>query len=218
MKTFYSNFKKLTPVVVMAIILSMLASCSSSNQMASSFSKRKYMPGHFSDPIAKVKTGVENAIASAANDTKKAVNEIRTAEKTEEAKIAEPSVIAQAKPVSLKAENNKLLAKVSQNHVAAKAVVLAVDDNNKNNVGEASDSYASPSSLESVQHDGGDHHHHYLGDAILCFLLAILCWIIALGSAVGGSGAGFGLFAILSYLLFIAALVFFIVWLIHLAD
>ena len=51
----YSQSRKLFPFALVAFAVAMLASCSST-QVASSFSKRKYTNGRFSDPVAKVKT------------------------------------------------------------------------------------------------------------------------------------------------------------------
>ena len=216
MKTFYTNLRKLTPIVVTAIILSMLASCSSSNQMASSFSKRKYMPGHFSDPIAKVKTEAVNTIASAANSTKKVVDEIKTIAKTEEKNVAQPVAVAQVKATPSKTNKPRVATKtLSQNHVAAKLAV-AVDTKNTS-MQETSATYSSPSSLENVQHDSGEHHHYFLY-FLLSLLAMILFLILAAASVVGSSGSGFFLWIALYYIAGIAALVFLVMWIISLAS
>jgi hypothetical protein len=216
MKRNYSNLRKLIPFAIVAIVITMLASCSSSNQMASSFSKRKYMPGRFSDPIAKVKTGAANTIASVANDTKNVVNEIKTLAKAE--KTTEPSAIAQAKPVYIKADKPKLAAKASaQSHLAAKAVVMAVDKKEVNSTEQTSSVYASPNSLESTMSDNGG-HHHYFGYFLICLLLMLLFLILAAGSAVSGSGGGALLFVLLYIFAGIAALVFLVLWIINLAS
>lgn len=217
MKNLYLNFRKLIPIAIVAIVVSMLASCSSSNQFASSFSKRKYMAGHYSDPIAKVKVESKNAVTIAANDNKKAINNNITVKK-EEAKIAEPSTVTPVKSTNFKADKkDKLASGAASQHIVAKSEVPTVNDKN-NTVEETSTSiYASPTSAENTMHDSGG-SHPYLLYFLVCILLMILFLILAAGSAAGGSGGGALLFVLLYSITGILALVFLILWIISLVS
>ncbi len=215
MKNFYSNLKKLMPLAVLAIVISMLASCSSSNQVASSFSKRKYMAGHYSDPIAKVRVEVKNAVNVASSDAKEAVNNSKIALNKEEGKMVESNTIADQKSVNTVVQPDLASKHLLQKNVTTGIAAAAEGKKNVNTI-EQNTSVSSPNSVEKTAGDGG--HHHYLGLFFLCLLLGLLFVILAAASVVGGSAAGLGIFAILAYLMWLAALVFLILWIISLVS
>jgi hypothetical protein len=215
MKNLYSNLKKLMPIAILVIVLSMLASCSSSNQFASSFSKRKYMTGHYSDPVAKVKTEIGNAVNAITSDNKKAADNNAVTLKKADSKISEPSAIADQKSGNAKAAQPYQASKhSSQKNVANKIAAATADNKNVTTVEKNSSIYSSPDSTEKTTSDGG--HHHYLALFFLCLLLALLFLILAAGSAVAGSAGGLGLFAILSYVMWLAAIIFLVLFIISL--
>jgi hypothetical protein len=55
MSKIQTNPIKTTSFIAGLVVITFLVSCSSSNQLASSFGKRKYMKGHFSDPVSSIK-------------------------------------------------------------------------------------------------------------------------------------------------------------------
>jgi hypothetical protein len=217
MKNLYSSLKKLTPIVTLAIVLSMLASCSSSNQFASSFSKRKYMTGHYSDPIAKVKAEVGNAINVAATDNKKAMDNNAVTLKKEDGKITEPSAADQKSASSKTAQPCRASKHSLHKNLANKIAAATSDKKNANSIEQNTSISTSPDSLEKTTSDSGG-HHHYLLAFFLCLLLGLLFTVLAAASVVAGSAAGLGLFAILAYVMWIAALVFLILWIVSLVS
>ena len=215
MKNFYSNLKKLMPLAILAIVFSMLASCSSSNQVASSFSKRKYLAGHYSDPIAKVRVEIKNAVNVASSDTKEAVNNSKIALNKEESKISESYAVAEQKSGN-KAVQPYQASKHSLQKNVTNEIAAAADGKKNVNTIEQTSSISSPDSVEKTAGDGG--HHHYLGLFFLCLLLGLVFLLLAAVSVVGGSAAGLGLFAILAYIMWIAAIIFLILWIISLVS
>jgi hypothetical protein len=214
MKNFYSNLKKLMPVAILAIVFSMLASCSSSNQFASSFSKRKYMTGHYSDPIAKVKVEARNAVNIASSDIKEAVSESKITLNKEDGKISESNTTANQKLSNYKAVQPVLASKHSSQKSVTNGLAAANGKKNVSTIEQNSSTTSSPDSVEKTAGEGG--HHHYLGLFFLCLLLGLIFLLLAAVSVVGGSAAGLGLFAILAYIMWIAAIVFLVLWIISL--
>jgi hypothetical protein len=214
--TIYSKSRKLFPIALVAFAVAMLASCSSSNQFASSFSKRKYTPGHFSDPVAKVKQGNANTATAAiivdnkveANNTLLTKNEKATV-KTNFSTPAKPANVKNDKPVAT-------ALKTLKQHVFG---ITKAPVNTSSNLSLQQTSTIQDTPAYGDHGGGGDRpHHHYLLDCLLCLLLWLVFIILAAASAVGGSGAGLGLFAILAYIAAIAALVFFILWIVEIAS
>ncbi|HTA83586.1 MAG TPA: hypothetical protein VK783_11645 [Bacteroidia bacterium] len=216
MKKIYSNLKKLMPVAILAIVFSMLASCSSSNQFTSSFSKRKYMTGHYSDPVAKVKVEIRNTANVASTDVKEAVSESKMSLNKEVGKISESYTAADQKLSNYKAVQPALVSKHSSEKNMTNGLTAAADSKkNVNTIEQNSSATSSPDSIEKTTGDGGG-HHHYLGLFFLCLFLGLIFLLLAAASVVGGSAAGLGLFAILAYLMWVAAIVFLILWIISL--
>ena len=173
------------------------------------------MTGHYSDPVAKVKTEIGNVVKVATNDNKKAVDNSAETLKKEDSKISVPSTVADQKAANSKTvQPYKVSKHSSQKNLANKIATATADKKNANTVEKSSSINSSPDSLEKTTSEGG--HHHYLAYFFLCLLLALLFLILAAGSAVAGSAAGIGLFAILSYVMWLGAIIFLVLFIISL--
>ena len=182
-------------------------SCSSSSQMASSFGERKYMKGHFSDPIAtiKAKFAPDNTIAGPAVIHNKQKVEIPNS-------IASPYSIINAKALSPIVTKTIGLGKKQVMVNSTVGVSSAISFK-----GNASVKANSDESISEYHHDSDSgSEHHYL-KFFLIFLLISIIFLILLLLVFGGSGAGV-LSLLISVACFIIALVFLFLWLISLAG
>jgi hypothetical protein len=91
------KIKKLAPILWLSIAAIMFASCSSSNQFASSFGKRKYMKGYYVDP----KNTGDEVVASQTAATLKETSNITVSPKASAIGINE-------KPASSKIDDKKV--------------------------------------------------------------------------------------------------------------
>jgi hypothetical protein len=208
--TIYSKSRKLFPFALVAFAIAILASCSSSNQFASSFGKRKYTTGHFSDPVAKVKTdnkpGISNTIVQTTNGTNNAVASNNVLTKTEKTVVKVPFSAQKNKPQVAKTTSTPNPVGL----VIAKTPLV----NSSDNVSlKESSNYQASQMASSSGYDGGNSggRHHYLGAFFICLLLWLLfglIYLITLGPLVG----------FLAVICFIAAVVYFILWLVTLAS
>ncbi len=174
------------------------------------------MAGHYADPIAKVKVETGNTVNVASSDTRKVVSTGITV-KNEDANTSESYTVVGQKSDNSRAVTPGQSSKHSLHNLTNKAVVAVIGNKNANTIEQSSAIYYSPNSLEKIAGDGGG-HHHYLGAFFLCLLLGLIFLLLAAVSVVGGSAAGLGLFAILAYVMWIAALVFLILWIVSLVS
>lgn len=217
----YSNSRKLFPIAFIAFALTILASCSSSNQLVSSFSKRKYTNGHFSDPAAKLNTSkkpgnsrlIENVVKQTVINSNLLTQNQEEYIKVNFGHPVKSNFVKKDNPASRYLRTLKKTAFTITQSSASNST------NSNVSLKETPTIQDSPSYSDHGGNDGGGHyHHHYLLDCLLCVLLWLIFIILAAASVVSGSGAGLGLFAILAYIAAIAALVFFILWIVDLAS
>jgi hypothetical protein len=158
------------------VLMSFLVSCGSSNQLASSFGKRKYMKGHFSDQIASIKTKYKasNIIAEPAP--------VRYANKIELPKVS-GGLLSVANAKVLCTTVTRPLAVMCKKHTAAKskAVILPLVSPKSNATIAVANS---DESITTYHHggggDGGTGVHTLYGKlALYCLLLALLWFIVA---------------------------------------
>ena len=222
--TIYSKSGKLFPIALVVFAIAFLASCSSSNQFASSFSKRKYTNGHFSDPVAKVKASDKPGNYNSSNLNTRVTNNL----------VANNAVIHQNQEKAIKVNfSHPVKSEYAKKDKPAIASIVKFKNDifsvTKSQVADNNAPYAAFRETSTIQDSPayGDHggnggrengHHHYLLDCLLCILLWLVFLILAAASVVSGSGACLGLFAILAYIAAIAALVFFILWIVDIAS
>ncbi len=195
-------------LIIGAFLLILLVSCSSSNQVASSFGERKYMKGHFSDPITTIKAtylpGNINSGASSSLRKQKAElsNSVSSTYSTINAK-ASSAIITKAIATDKKQIQQNSQVDVSY-HISFK--------------GNTSVKVNSDESINEYHHDNNadTSDHHYL-KFFLVFLLISIIFLILFLLVFGASGAGVLAFLV-SIASFIIALVFLFLWLISLAG
>jgi hypothetical protein len=176
--------------------------------MASSFSKRRYTPGHFSNSIAKVNTDVKKdkpAAVSLPVAENGAIVSPNTPIAKNEKNIVKPNfAISATKPVN---RNEKPVYAVSNTFKKGiTGLAKAVSANAEHNL-----TTYQPAPIETVaaygDHNGGGggEGHHYLRKCFLCLLLWVifgLLWLITFGPILG----------FLAWLFFVLAVVFLILW------
>ena len=218
---YFSKTGNFFKFVFLCLAIAFLPYCSSSDRGASSFAKRKYTKGHFSDPVAKVKTDYKSYGAAT---TVSPVNHLQNTgvENT-------PFTKTTASANNIDANSNHAN-RDKQNTTGGINISKspAVYGNGNASLKESSASLAD----HPYDHGGGHMYQHGDGDRagtyllvwILCLAGAILCFLLlatlsASSVGAGGSELGAGCFLLsFSTLLFIAALVFFILWIIELTK
>jgi hypothetical protein len=216
MKKYYSIFKAKLPFIAGITLLSFLASCSSSNQFASSFGKRKYTKGYYFDNVASVKPVNKQATGNTSNNTV-----VTNEEKQIEAAI-EP-VVAKQTPSVTKAIMHNLKAAIAPAHKAKhdNSGAPAVAANNTTTSVNAAYSYA-PDNVTSYHHGGdggGGNEHHFGRKCLICLGIVFICAILTIATIpVGGGGGAWLLFAFIAYIAAICAIVFLVLWLVNLGN
>ena len=196
----------------------MLASCSSSNQFASSFSKRKYTTGHFSDPVAKVKAPNVNAsVLTVTGNNDLPVNNVQLAKNEKPAPKADFNSPAKSGHVAEKNNSVFALMKTVKQGMYRIAKVPVNSEGNISLKGNSS-IQDSPAMGDHGGGGGGSTHRPYLLYCLLCILLMLVFFILAAASVVSGSGGGLVFWAYLAYFAGLAATVFFVLWIIQLAS
>ena len=201
----------------------MLTYCTSNGgRLASSFNKRHYTKGHFSDPVGKVNTTYKNYKKPAIASTTPKQESTTPNEKAQSA--------SSGNNTSEGVQNNSNSTNTKQ------ATATTVNDNN--NAPVTGDNNASAEENASASNPAVDYTGH--GDRmagppnnanglllgwILCLGLAILIIVIYYAILIGGistGGAGTGIAAgcivfVLATMLFIAAIVLFVLWIVAIA-
>jgi hypothetical protein len=161
--------------LAMTVIAGMLASCSSSNQFASSFGKRKYTKGYYVDAPSSIKESVSsNKTAVIAKNSDLAVKENVVTTKTV---TSAPVNAIQAKASSVVLAKNtvksasKVNASISKN--AAAGVNNAVTKSVSSTVPEI---VATPivNQTEATQGHGGGGSRSWVIALVLCFFVGML--------------------------------------------
>lgn len=222
----FATVKKIFIFTLFCIGVTMLSYCTSSGgRGASSFAKRKYTKGHFSDPVAKVKTQYKSYDAPkiTANTPKSAT----------EYQAGKPGINPSASVPE--ASGN-----ISSNKSGKKADIYSqssvTPDNSSTPVAGNNDASVTDNSEAKPwgDHNYGDMHrddHHGGGPGglllgwILCLVGSLLCILIYVAIIAGSASASAGTAAIgtgcilftLSGLLFIAAIVLFVLWIVALS-
>ena len=190
--TKFIKAQKLFKVLFLFGIVGFFAYCTSStNKLASSFSKRKYTKGHFSDPVAK--TNLDYS-PYGANITLAPKNQLQAppVENTPAAVNEKAGIKGPAKSIS------------SKGNEITKSPVISY----KNNVSLKENMPYNP-----YHHYGDDNGHDQHSSSGSSFLL-LVADAASFGAGIGGGlGAGCVLY-VLGGFLFIAAVVLFILWIV----
>ena len=201
--------------------LSFLTYCSSNNSVVSSFGKRKYTKGHFSDPVAKVKTDYMQGNPSISLAQQRIPQNNRTEnslpvknasgfEKNNFGATANAKQPKDKSSIPFIAQNNN---PESKNNVSLK----------ENSTAEYEHPYEHGDHIYR-QHGDSDHAETYMLTWILLVVAALVCILLLSTTAVGGIAAatnpvGVGcLLGGIFVLLIILALVFFILWIVAIAG
>ena len=205
--TKFIKAQKLFKVLFLFGIVGFFAYCTSStNKLASSFSKRKYTKGHFSDPVAK--TNLDYS-PYGANITLAPKNQLQAppVENTPAAVNEKAGIKGTAKSIS------------SKGNEITKSPVISY----KNNVSLKENMPYNP--YHHYGDDNGHDQHSSSGSSfllawILCLIASVICFLLLVADAAsfgagigGGLGAGCVLY-VLGGFLFIAAVVLFILWIV----
>jgi hypothetical protein len=197
---YFTKSKNVFTYLVAIVLIVSLASCGSTGSM-SSFAKRKYLKGHFSDPVDGLSS---KSVSGSMRSTIIAKHKVLNREHENMISSNPSPVVSQSVPAAetkTPALNHKQPAKPS---VATVLPVVPIV-NNGPVVTERQ-----PESITSVnQTTGNEDGHHYFGRFLLAALLALIFLIL-------GIALLSGFLLIISYLCWLAAIVFFILWIIHL--
>jgi len=192
-------------VLLITTITVLFSACSSSNQIASSFGKRKYTKGHITSPIVKLKTEYKSyTITAPVIPLQKVSVENTTLTKTATADVK----------ANFSAPSKSSIVFNQPGKSPLNAITKNAETNTKDNVSLLENSTNAINIASGVgyqDHNGNAHRHHYLLDFFLCLLLFIVFGLLAL-SALSG------FFGVLSWLFGIAAVVFFILWIVSLTT
>ncbi len=178
------KIRNFLPLLVVASAVMFLASCSSGNKFASSFNKRHYTKGHFSDPVAKVKTDYNTSTAATMTHKVAKPAEIKDAPATHTNK-AGINNNTQTPPVTVAANSNHKSGKNSSITVhSSKSKGLSVTKGSSNN---SQNSTQKENTISKSESEGGDTHYNNPSSggnvnilAIVGFICGtlglILCW------------------------------------------
>ncbi len=229
-----SKLRNLVPAALVFVTVGFLASCTSSNKVASSFGKRKYTHGHFSDPVAKVKTnykpagpalaiaqpkGVDTKNTPAVQKFNSNTTTVATSDNKATAPVAATNSVTKAKHGLL----NINLSKSSGLSISSGSTTLSLSSNNVSLKENSTNSQAGYNEHGSSSSDSGMNHYLkmcllFLAIWLICILLEI---VFAVGTATTGSAGSFGLavlFGLIGWICFIVSIVFFILWLVDISK
>ena len=201
-----------------------LSYCTTAPKTASSFGKRKYTKGHFSDPVAKIKTeyspySENNTMASPQPNQKEDVDKSNFINKSEKKDIkANFTAATQTLKTTISNQVKQTVGAIANN----------IASSGNNNV-----SLKENSSVSSQPYDPGGHPYQheennkastYLLAWLISIIVALICFFLFVGEANnianGGSAAvSTGcLLLTLMVIAFIAAIVFLILWIVALSN
>ena len=218
----FSKVRNLLRVTLLFGVVALLSYCTSSPKTASSFGKRKYTKGHFSDPVAKVKMEYkpydEDKIATSTQAAKSVGTENTTLTKiSDKKKEIIGTYVAAAKKVETVVEKQ---AKSIGHAIAKSPLVVATNLSLKEN--SVSNSY--PYVEHGYIHEHGDDNKKstYLLIWIIALVVSLLCLLIAaaafsITTSTAGCSTGCILLSI-SSLAGLVAIIFFILWLVALSS
>ncbi|HXB13557.1 MAG TPA: hypothetical protein VNZ45_16330 [Bacteroidia bacterium] len=190
-----------------AFLITFLVSCSSSNQVASSFGERKYMKGHFSDPIATIKA----TYASTNINSKPAItHNIQKAEILNT--VSSPCSI-----MNRKVPSNVVTKAIGSGKKQGQLITPVNASSSISFKENTSLKVSSDESISEYHHNANadTSEHHYLKFFLIFLLICLIFLLLILVFGASGAGVVCGLIAIAS---FIIALVFLFLWLISLAG
>jgi len=199
MKTNYTipKARSIFTYLLAIILIGFLASCGSTGSL-SSFAKRKYMKGRFSDPIEGL------SAKSGSTDLRANVIAKHRAMKSE----AENRTVASVSPVVV--ENSAPIAPAETKPVAqnqTKQAIVTKLTHISLLKGSTAISERQPESITSVNQTAGtEDGHHYFGHFLLCILLCLILGLL---------GFVVPFLWYISGVCFILAIVFLILWLIN---
>jgi hypothetical protein len=192
------------------LLMTFLFSCSSSNQLASSFGKRKYMKGHFSDPIASVKTKYRPTVNIVAEPAP-----VHYANKMELPKVSDLLLSVASPKMLITALTKPMMALRKKQAVVKTQKSIPASASSKGNV--TTMAVANADESITTYHHGGEgsaSDHHYGRTAIYWFLFALLCMLLVVG--LGPDSPVWGELILFAGIGFLVAIIYFIVWIVSL--
>jgi hypothetical protein len=166
----FTKIRMLFPYLGIVVAAGILASCGSSNQFASHFSKRKYTKGIFLDPVAKVKTQARDNSTEVAAVTKKE-NSVFPAKSVNPIEVVKQNNAV----ASVNAGNNVSTSKhsfISRFIANLKTVSLNANDYK---VAKSAPSWTTVSSADNFAPPAVGHTGGGCKSWILCL---VLCWLL----------------------------------------
>ncbi len=222
-----TGIANLSKILFLFAALMVIAQCNTSNKVASGFGKRKYTPGRYTDQTARINGSYTPAGPG---------SEVQAAGARTDAKPVSPSG-SNASPIPAA---HPLTAPVPPLVIAAerKLGVNILSGNTKTDNGNAAISLKESASHKlQIPHDPrGDYSRDsdnsarkqasYLTAWLVCLGITIICWLVLLGelnstanSPTYSNGYGTGcVLGLIGTFAFIAAVVFFILWIIAIAS
>jgi hypothetical protein len=230
--TSISKLRKLVPALFILLAVAFLSSCNSSNKVASSFGKRKYTKGHFSDPIAKLKMEYKPSNTAALSMAQPKKVEVKNTPAVQKSNTNASTTVAannkatnavantagtQTRHEALKVHSSKSTGiSIAYNKLLTTSEKLGATTTQDNSVAGYNEHGSASSSSSGM--------NHYLKMCLIFLAIWLICILLVVVFAVGSvasGGTGFGaavLFDLIAWICFLVSVVFFILWLIDISK